>query len=72
MKFERSTTSPMMCRCDGSCRFSIWPPTSIGVLAKRLMASTRRIESGSMRMSSSMNRICWQSVFFSASYITRL
>jgi len=45
---------------------------SVGALANRLSASARRIESGSMRMSSSMNRICSQSVFFNASYITRL
>ena len=72
MKFAWSTISPMTCRCDGSCRLSIWPPTSVGILANRLNASARRIESGSMRMSSSMNRICSQSVFFSASYMTRL
>ena len=72
MKFDRSTISPMTCRCEGSCRLSICPPISVGALANRLSASARSIESGSMRMSSSMNRICSQSVFFSASYITRL
>ncbi len=72
MKLERSTTSPITCRCEGSCRLRICPPTMVGDLANRFSASARRIESGSMRMSSSMNRICSQSVFFSASYITRL
>ena len=72
MKLARSTTSPITCRWLGSCRLSICPPMSVGFLANRLSASARRIESGSMRMSSSMNRICSQSVFFSASYITRL
>ncbi len=72
MKFDRSTISPITCRCDGSCRLSICPPIRVGVLANRLSASARSIESGSMRMSSSMNRICSQSVCFSASYMTRL
>ena len=72
MKLARLTTSPITCRCDGSCRLSIWPPMSVGTLANRLSASARKIESGSMRMSSSMNRICSQSVLRSASSITRL
>ena len=62
MKLARLTTSPMTCRCEGSCRLSICPPIRVGVLANRFSASARRIESGSMRMSSSMNRICSQSV----------
>jgi hypothetical protein len=34
-----------------------------GRLGERFIASARNTESGSMRMSSSMNRICSQSVF---------
>ena len=45
---------------------------SVGTFANLFSARARRMESGSIRMSSSMKRICSQSVFFSASYITLL
>ncbi len=48
------------------------PPTSVGDLANRENASARRIESGSISMSSSMNRMYGASVVFSASYMMRL
>ena len=71
-KFDRSTISPMTMQVGWFLQIQHLAADQRRGLGESVSASARRMESGSIRMSSSMNRICSQSVFFSAHYMTRL
>ena len=62
--------APLMAMLDPT-ELVLYENKEDGLNANRENATARSTESGSSRMSSSMNRICWVSGVASASYITR-
>jgi len=53
MKGISSTTSAQACSLGRSSRSNMWAPTIVGIVANRANMMDRRIDSGSMRTSSS-------------------